>query len=108
MWYHLTKVTAGEKVQALPDHSEQLPDSISTCDTYVVTFCYVFVFLLIFYFLFLRDSNMISISSVEFKYFVVIIVLVNKGNTGNKDFACNRSHSVELGISGLVIQHLNH
>ena len=51
---------------------------------------------------------MISISSVEFKYFVVIIVLVNKGNTGNKDFACNRSHSVELGISGLVIQHLNH
>ena len=34
--------------------------------------CFVFVFLF-------RDSNMISIGTVQFRYYVVIIILVNLG-----------------------------
>ena len=33
MWHHLTMVTEGQGMQALPvDQSEQLPGSISICD----------------------------------------------------------------------------
>ena len=35
--------------------------------------------LLLFFCVFFRDSNMISISTVEFRYYVVIIIPVNLG-----------------------------
>ena len=38
----------------------------------------LFVFLGVFY-IFFRDSNMISIGTIEFRYYVVIIILVNLG-----------------------------
>ena len=65
-------VTVGQGIYALSvDHSEQLPDRISTCDVsrgllYVVAVCFVCVF-------FSSDSNMISIGTVEFRYYVAII-----------------------------------
>ena len=66
---------------ALPvDYSEQLPDSISTCDInsgyymlllfvllLFVYFIFIFHCLFLFHFHFFRDSNMISISTVEFR-----------------------------------------
>ena len=56
------------------DHSEQLPDSICTCD---VDRGY-YMFLLFFGFVFcFRDSNMTSIGTAEFRYCVVIIILVD-------------------------------
>ena len=80
------------------DHSEQLPDNIFTCDVnrdYYVLLLFLFVLLLFafvcfiflfhcfflfsFYLFFLWDSNMISISAVEFRYYVAIIILVNLG-----------------------------
>ena len=39
---------------------------------------FLFVLLLLFFFFFFRDSNMISIGTVEFRY-VVILILVNLG-----------------------------
>ena len=90
VWHHLTMVTAGQGMQALPvDHSEQLPYSVSTCDVnrrcymlllflFVLLFFFCGVFLFIFFlFLFFRDRNMISIGTLEFRYYVVIIILVN-------------------------------
>ena len=48
----LTMVTVGQWMQALPvDHSEQLPDSISTCDVnsgYYILLLFLFVLLLFF------------------------------------------------------------
>ena len=43
-----------------------------------------FLFVLFFFFVFFacdffRDNNMISIGTVEFRYYVVIIILVNLG-----------------------------
>ena len=80
----------------LLDHSEQLLDSISTCDVntgyyilllilFVLLFCLfdLFLFFIVFSFAhfipFLRDSHIISITTAEFIYYVVIIILVNLG-----------------------------
>ena len=41
----------------------------------LLLFAFVFVFFLFFF----RDINMISIGTVEFRYYVVIIILVNLG-----------------------------
>ena len=47
---------------------------------FVVVCLFVFVFCLFWvFFLLFRDSNMISIGTVEFRYYVVIIILVNLG-----------------------------
>ena len=55
----------GQRMEVLSvNHSEQLPDSIS--------FCFVFL-------VFSRDSNMISIGTVKFRYYVAIIIPVNLG-----------------------------
>ena len=69
----------------LADHLERLPDIISTFDVkhgllhvVAVFVCFVVVCLFVFYFYF-RDSNMISIGATEFRYYVVIIKLVNLG-----------------------------
>ena len=40
---------------------------------------FLFVLLLLVVVVFFRDSNMISIGIVEFRYYVVIIILVNLG-----------------------------
>ena len=99
VWHHLTMVTVGEEIEALSgDHLGQLPNSISACD--VIRSCYMlslllFVLLLLVwlvYFSFLllvfffsfhlylfRDSNLISLNTVEFRYYVAIITLVNFG-----------------------------
>ena len=112
VWYHLTTVKVGQGMQSLSvDHSEQLPDRISTCDVnrgYYVLLLFLFVLLLFFggFFLcfvwfcflfcfvffvfvffvvvvvfslcfFFRDSNIISIGTVEFRYYVVILIPVN-------------------------------
>ena len=67
------------------DHSEQLPDSISTCDVnrgYFMLLLFLFVLLLcvcVFLFFFSRDSNMISIGTVDFRYYVAAIIPVNLG-----------------------------
>ena len=39
-------------------------------------FCFCFA---LFFLFFVRDSNMIYIGTVEFRYYVVIIILVNLG-----------------------------
>ena len=42
--------------------------------------CFIFLFYCFFFsFSFFRDNNMISISTVEFRYYVVLITLVNLG-----------------------------
>ena len=47
---------------------------------FIVCFFSFHLFLLLLLLLsFFRDSNMISISKVEFRYYVVIIILVNLG-----------------------------
>ena len=51
------------------DHSEQLSDNISICDVNMLLYV-VAVFVCLFFF---RDSNMISIDTVEFRYYVIII-----------------------------------
>ena len=73
---------------------KQLPDSISICDVkqehlyiaivfvcFVIAcllFCFVFYyFFFFFWFIFLRDSNMISISTVAFRYYFIVL-----GNLG--------------------------
>ena len=70
-----------------------LPDSISTCDVnrgYYMLLLFLFILLLFVYFIslfyyllvffiYFRDNNMISISTVEFRYCVVIIILVKLG-----------------------------
>ena len=78
------------------DHLQQLLDSISTCDvnrgsymlllvSFVLLFClFVFFFFFIVYsfvyfFHFFRDSYIISITAAEFRYYVVVIILVNLG-----------------------------
>ena len=67
------------------DHSEQLPDSISTCDVnrgYYMLLLFLLVLLLFFLcscVFFSRDSNMISVGTVKFKYYAVIIIPVNLG-----------------------------
>ena len=69
------------------DHSEQLPDSIFTCDVnkdyYMLLLflvCFVVVcFLSVCVCVFSSDSNMISIGTVEFRYYVAIIIPVNLG-----------------------------
>ena len=87
VWHHLTIVTVGQGMLALlVDYSEQLHDCISTCD--VSKGCYMlllFLFVLLlfvfccccFFYCFFTYSNMISIGTVEFRYYVVIIILVN-------------------------------
>ena len=62
---------------------EQFPDSISSYDVnrgYYIYCCfcffYCFCFFVVLFFVF-RDSNMISIGAVEFRYYVVIIILLN-------------------------------
>ena len=62
-------------------HSEQLPNSISTC-TVNRGCCMLLLFLfscfLFFIFIyFFRDSNTISIGAVEFRCYIVVIILVN-------------------------------
>ena len=42
----------------------------------LLLFAFVFVFFFLFFF---RDINMISIGTVEFRYYVVILILVNLG-----------------------------
>ena len=42
---------------------------------------FLFVLLLLVVVVFFRDSNMISIGIVEFRYYVVIIILVNLGKS---------------------------
>ena len=108
VWHHLNMATVSQGMKALPvNHSEQLSDSISTRDvstghyllllfllvvllfaclfyfSFLLFVClFVCVFLPIkhfFYFSFFSDSNMISISTVGFRHYVVIIVLVNVG-----------------------------
>ena len=75
-------VTVGKGLWALPvNHSEQLPDSISTCDVnrgYYMLLLFLFA-LLLFFVDFFRNSNIISIGTVEFRYYVVIIIPVNLG-----------------------------
>ena len=46
---------------------------------FVVVFCVLFCFVLFLFLFFFKDSNMISIGTVEFRYYVVIIILVNLG-----------------------------
>ena len=94
--HYLAMETMGQGMQVLTVvHSKQLRDSSSTCDVsrgyyMLLLFLFVLLFIFLFYFsfllfvfflfiYFLRDSNMISISTVEFRYYVVIIVLVNLG-----------------------------
>ena len=66
------------------DHSEQFSDNISTCDvntSYYMLLLFLFV-LLLFVFcacFFSRDSNIISIGTVEFRYYVAIIIPMNLG-----------------------------
>ena len=86
-------MTAGKGMLALPaDHSEQLSDTISTYDVnrgYYTLLLFLFVLLLFVvvvagffcfcFCCFFWDSNMISIDTVEFRYYVVIIILVNLG-----------------------------
>ena len=92
VWHHLTMVTVGQGMQTLPvDHSEQLPDSISTCDInrrYYMLLLFLFVLLLFFvvffclfgvFLGFFRDRNMISMGTVKFTCYVVITILVNLG-----------------------------
>ena len=61
------------------DHSEQLPHSISTCDIH--RGCYMLLLFLFVFLLFFMSfsSNMISIRMAEFKYYVIILILVNLG-----------------------------
>ena len=45
-----------------------------------VCFIFLFYYLFVFFsFICFGDNNMISISTVEFRYYVVIIILVNLG-----------------------------
>ena len=44
----------------------------------LLLFLFVFLLFLVF-FLFFRDSNRISIGTVEFRYYVVIVIPVNLG-----------------------------
>ena len=59
---------------------------MSSCDGnkgYYMLLLFLFVLMLLFLcvcvFFFFRDSNMISIATVEFRYYVAIILLVNLG-----------------------------
>ena len=77
------------------DHLQQLLDSISTCDVnrgyymlLLVSFVLFCLFVLFFFFIvysfvyffhFSRDSYIISITAAEFRYYVVVIILVNLG-----------------------------
>ena len=49
------------------------------CIVVVCLFFFFIVSLFDFFILFFRDSNMISISTVEFRHYVVLIILVNLG-----------------------------
>ena len=46
---------------------------------FFVLFSFFSCFLVCLFVVFFRDSNMISIGTVEFRYYVVIIILVNLG-----------------------------
>ena len=69
-------VILGQGMQTLSvDHLEHLLDSISTSDVnrgyymllqFLVVVCFFFVF-------FSRDNNVISLGTVEFRYYVAII-----------------------------------
>ena len=75
------------------DHSKKLPDSIcAACDVtrgyymlllflfvmlLFIVFCFVLFCFVLLCFLFFRDSNMIYKGIAEFRYYVVIIILVN-------------------------------
>ena len=77
------------------DHLQQLLDSISTCDvnrgsymlllvSFVLLFClflffFFIVYSFVYFFHFFRDSYIISITAAEFRYYVVVIILVNFG-----------------------------
>ena len=61
VWHYLTMITVRQGMQALPvDPSEQLSDSISTCDVNkgLLFFCFIFLFCFFFcsFFPFSRDS----------------------------------------------------
>ena len=69
-------------------HSEQLPNSIFTCTVnrgccMSLRFCFLvfclfyFTFFVFYIYLLFRDSNMISIGAVEFRCYIVVIILVN-------------------------------
>ena len=47
------------------------------CFLFVLWLSFVFCFVLFLFLFFFKDSNMISIGTVEFRYYVVIIILVN-------------------------------
>ena len=96
VWHHLTMMAVGQGMSTLPvDPSEQLPDSISTCHVsrgYNMLLLILFVLLLfvrflnflfyglfVHFFPFFRDNHIIFISTVEFRYYVVIIILVDLG-----------------------------
>ena len=92
-------VKVGQEMKALSgDHLGQLPNSISACDVnrscymlslllfvllLLVWLVYFAFLLLVFFFSFhlylFRDSNLISLNTVEFRYYVAIITLVNFG-----------------------------
>ena len=77
-------VTVGQGIYSLPvDPLEQLPCDVNRCFYMLLLFLFALLSFCLFYFsfllifLFFRDSNMISISTVGFRYYVVIIILVN-------------------------------
>ena len=85
-------ITVGQGMEDLSvEHSDQLSDSISTCNVnrgYYMLLLFLFVFLYFFglpvcvcaLFLcifFSRDRNMISIGTIEFRYYDAIIIPVN-------------------------------
>ena len=74
----------GQGMLVLPvDPSEQLLDSISTCDVnrgyymllLILFVCFLFYYFFVHFFPFFRDNHIIFISAVEFRYYVVIIML---------------------------------
>ena len=68
-------------MQALPvDPSEQLSDSISTCDVNKGLLFVCFIFLFCFFFVhFFPFLGIVFVSTVEFRYYVVVILLVDLG-----------------------------
>ena len=52
---------------------------VFVCIVVVCLFFFFIVSLFDFFILFFKDSNMISISTVEFRHYVVLIILVNLG-----------------------------
>ena len=95
VWNHLTMMAVGQGMYTSPvDPSEQFPDSISTCDVnrgysmlllilfvlllFVCFFLFSFLlFFFVHFFPFFRDNHVIFITRVEFRYYVVIIILVD-------------------------------